>query len=595
MKKLCLIACLLLTFLVSGTAQISWQWAHAGGSAGPLMTGTMDLDVCDITTDKWGNMYVVADMYTLDMYIANQTFPGFGDPDALQTCIACFGCDGTLKWYKMLIGSSSQAISIKTDTVGGVYVAGAEYISAAAGGGGPDSGYIMNATTTDTVIAPINGHIGTGDLYRTMYLLKLDTGGAFNWYRWIEPDTTTMFATNESGIYDMNVDPSGNAYLLCMLKPGLYGGTFVAPDSVVYAPYILKYDPTGVCTGGFRLPITSVNYQAKLHMTRDSKRNRFYLDGYSGDTAGDTAWIGGVMISGVYLACFNDTGGMLWMAHDSMTGPVASVQDRVALDRYGNIYMTGGSQWGVYFNGTEFTGGGAFAIKLDTNGHNVWVSQCANNDAVEGYGIAVSNDTVAVVGMYSTNFMTWGADTIGGFAPYQTFVCRLDANTGAGIYLDTVRTDGNLCLPASGGGFVFGSNGSIAADPFGNFYTGGMFTSQIFLAGDTLTNIGSYSNWWVAKLGTGNCSVPVFELGSTTLHTGSISVFPNPSYGELNIDGAALGSVVEVFNAQGQIVYSGTIGSTLQTLRLNHLNPACYYLRISDPSGNRSTKTFVLQ
>ncbi len=560
------------------------------------MPGTQSQDVGDITTDKWGNAYVIADMYTLDVYIANQTFPGFGYSDAEQTCIACFGCDGSLKWYKMVIGSYAQAIAIKTDTLGDVYVSGAEYISAAAGGGGPDTGYVMNATIIDTVIAPINGSMSTNLLYRTMYLLKLDTGGNFKWFRFPEPDTTTVWASNQSGIYDMSVDPSGNVSLLCMLKPGIYGNSYVVPDSVIYAPYILKYDPNGNCTGGFQLPITSKNYHAHLHMESDSRRGRFYLDGYSGDNAGDTAWLGGVMISGVYLACFNDSGIMLWIAHDSMTGPISTVQDRVTLDRYGNIYMAGGCQWGLYFNGTEFTGGGAFVVKLDTNGHNVWVSQCANNDAVSGYGIAVANDTVGVAGWYSTNFMTWGADTIGAASnPNQTFVCRLNAVTGAGIYLDTVATDGHLCLPASGGGAVFGSNGSIAADRFGNFYTGGMFSSNIYLAGDTLTNIGDYSNWWVTKLGTTNCSVPVFELSTPIQNLCNVSVYPNPSFGELTVAGAEPGTIANITNLQGQLVFSGILGSSTQNLNLKNLQPGCYFLQLTDKSGNRLNKKFILQ
>ncbi len=588
MKKIAILLFLILFFLNYSHGQVTWQWVHAGGSSGPLLSGTADQDIEDITTDKWGNVYVISNIYTMDDYIADQHFPGFGNPDAGETCIACFRCDGTLKWYKMVIGSEATAIAIKTDTLGGVYITGAEYISAAAGGGGPDSGYIMNATRRDTVLAPANGSIRTRTLYRSIYLLKLDTGGNFTWFRWPEPDTTTILNTEQSGIYDMDVDPSGNIYLLTMLKPGLYGNIFVAPDSIPYGPYILKYDRTGNCTGGFTLPIRGKNYDFTLHMKRDYKRDRFYLDGYSGGTAGDTAWLGGEMISGMYLACFNDTGSMLWMAHDSMTGPIGTVEDRVALDRFGNIYMTGACQWGLYFNGTEFTGGGAFAVKLDTNGHNIWVSQCENLDAVQGYGIAVTGDIVGVSGWYSTHSMTWGGpDTIGGFAPYQTFVCRLNANTGAGIFLDTIKTDGGYCLPGSSG------NGSIASDPFGNFYAAGMFLSQIIMTGDTQANIGSYSNWWIAKLGTTNCEYPISLLSPEIQHPRSVTIFPNPSYGELTIKDAESGSVIQIYNLQGQIVYCGRILSISENISLANLRPGSYFLQITDMSGSRVNKTIT--
>ncbi len=590
MKKTAILCTLFLSLFLHSHAQVSWQWAHAGGSAGPLLSGTEDQDIEDITTDKWGNVYVISDIYTLDVYVDTASFPGFGSPNARETCIACFRCDGSLKWYKMIIGSDAEAEGIRADTMGGVYVTGSEYVSAGAGDGGPNSGYIMNATTIDTVFAAVDGSIGGGTKYRAQYVAKLDTGGSFKWFRWIEPDTTTIWASYQSRVYEMSADPSGDLFIFCMLKPGIYGNTYVVPDSVPYGPYILKYDRDGNCTGGIALPITSKHYDAWLMMERDSKRNRFYFDGYSGGTAGDTAWLGGEMISGTFLACFNDTGGMLWMAHDSMTGPIATVQNRVALDRFGNVYMTGWSEWGLYFNGTEFTGGGAFLVKVDTDGHNVWVSQCANNDAVQGYGVAISNDTVAVSGMYSTNFMTWGADTIGAASiPYQTFVCRLDANTGAGIFLDTIKTDGGQCFPGHMG------IGSITADQFGNFYVGGMFLGSIYTAGDTLMNRGAYSNWWVAKLGTANCETPVIELETKAQRLADVMVFPNPSFGDITIKGAEAGTIIQVLNMHGQLVYSGIATDNTTTCQLPKLPAGCYLLRLADGVGNRESRMFVLE
>ena len=602
MNKCILLFAVFIFSVSTSYAQSSWQWGKRGGTPEYMIGYGPSEDINDITTDKWGNIYVVASVAAFDISIGSEpvTIP-LSYSTVPDICIASYKCDGTLRWFKMIVASQdNEGFAVKTDTLGGVYVIGRMIITF---GSSPNKGYIQNNTVTDTVIAPFSGN-------KTMFLMKLDTGGAYKWLRMPEPDTLTPVSTI-SGFIDMDVDEDGNIYSLCELKPGAYAdGSFVAKDTAGWniwnndGEYVLKYNKDGVFQGGFHLPIGKVGTDgAVTFIKRDAKRHRFYVSGGSiGFSSSDTLFVGGTSVYSMYVACFSDAGELLWLKHDNpIPDNFGFPKNRPALDRKGNVYIAGMCDSGFNFNGSPFPNslGGteeSFLVKLDTNGNNVWATNGSNNDVSSAVGVAVSEDTVAVFGYESCTEFSWGTYTIGGTF-LRSYLARFNVNTGNVIGIDTINHDPlNNCQPGSGGGFLIGTTGTVGADRFGNFYCGGSFSSRIYVAGDTITTVGGDTDWFIAKFGTNNCSVPISSLATTNSAThDNVTIYPNPVMNDLIVENAETGSSVRIFNVLGQLAYAGMVCETKQVISMKELLPGNYILEIIDLGGNRVNKIMVKQ
>jgi len=416
-SKLLLIAALFLAF-TTANAQSSWQWGKRGGIADTYSGGGLDEGVVDITTDPAGNVYVLSAVMQTSLNVDGHSIAGYGYYDVL---ISSFKCDGTYRWSKD-IGSTDddEAIAIGTDTLGGVYVTGTLICDA------------------------LNIHISTDTSWfarslKEWFIVKYDTAGNYKWFKMPEPDTLTYyFGFSPSAAFDMDVDKGGNSYSVCVLTPGAYsGGAFVATDTAGWnvwdgqGVYLMKFNSSGIFQSGAHLPFRFVGAGGlQFFIRHDNNRHVNYITGNSGSTSGDSLFIGGRYVYAMYLACFDDAGHLLWLKQDAAnSGYAGSPYNRPALDNYGNIYLTGACTSGFNFNGSTFNnlfgGETSFIIKLYTNGNNVWAANGSNTDVSSGYGIAVSADTVSVLGFYSAPELIWGTDTVRETVGemYKLFLC----------------------------------------------------------------------------------------------------------------------------------------------------------------------------
>jgi hypothetical protein len=230
-------------------------------------------------------------------------------------------------------------------------------------------------------------------------------------------------------------------------------------------------------------------------------------------------------------------------------------------------------------------------IKMDTAGHNVWVQHSDNSGTVNASQVAICGDTVGVFGMYATQMMAWGTDTL--TRPmncgYRAYFTRLKAGTGAIIAVDSLWGPcGTYVNPTTGGGMAGGGTGAIASDPFGNFYMGGNFNYQMAAGADTLVNIGGDYNWYVCKFGTANCTQPigtaVHQLANSAGH--DLIVYPNPSQGSFTFSStAALGRLC-VYNLLGDCVYTKLENGTHVTVDLAAQPKGIYLYALQDDLGN---------
>jgi hypothetical protein len=72
-----------------------------------------------------------------------------------------------------------------------------------------------------------------------------------------------------------------------------------------------------------------------------------------------------------------------------------------------------------------------------------------------------------------------------------------------------------------------------------------------------------------------------------------VTVYPNPSEGEFSIAGLEAGQMVSIFDAQGKLVYSNKVTSSVQRLEVKGLSAGTYTLR-SMKSGKEGSLTLIV-
>lgn len=576
MKKISLLFALALAPTILSFAQPSWQWAKQGGSGEAALTLGRDESVSDMAVDKRGNLYVLSYVNKTSLAVDGHAVTGYGAMDIL---ISSFTCNGTLRWTKD-IGTSDMDVplSIQADTIDGVYITGAL------------APYLTANVSTDTSWTSFG--------YQRSFVAKFDTNGTYKWLRMPETDTAGIYTINNSWINDMDVDGSGNVNLLCLLSPGAHvSGAFIVTTK---GYYVLQYNTYGGFVRGYKLDITPGGYAARLIMKRDHRKGRTYVTGEG--IIGGTISMGSTPVAhAAFIAAFGSTGSLLWEREDK-TSPVGLGYGfkRPVLDNDGNIYLAGNfmDMGGIAdtFNGVIVTNfNSPLAVKLDTNGNNLWMKVSSTNAASTPSAIALNGNELGMIGQYPGKLKWPGyADSLNHAVGTREdiFIARFNATTGAVLGMDSAASS----FGASE--FAHADNGPykvMVADKYGNFYLGGNFSVDMFYeCGDTLRMVGGYTDFFVAKYGTANCSAAIATLGAAQeAMVAEVRVYPNPVNDELVVEYAGEGAVIKLFTIMGQEVYSSVAVGSRHSVDMGRLSPGSYLLQVVAASGERTSRVVV--
>jgi len=563
-----LLTALLITITLNSEAQ-SWQWGKRGGSLGNLTTNDA---VIDMATDQNGNVYVVAKTAKYGpTEVDGHTGIGVND----RISVSSFSCNGEFRWMKSF-GSSSGAgaVALKADTLGGVYVAGYMTSNISSFGG---LGYF----DADSLLP---------GLYKTMYVIKYDTVGTFQWLKMPQPDTFGLTSGTYSNIYDMDASLNGDLYLYALLTPGLYdGGAFTVADTGMY---VWKMNSNGVFQSLARLDVTVSgtpfnNYGygnfRYSHFKRDHHSGRYYLGGVRFADFG-TLTIGSTSIdSNVgYVAAFDSNGNALWTKQQDSTGHNMAIEARPAIDQYGNVYISGGAAPGASFMGHVFANSfGAHAIPLvvalDSNGNMNWITSGETKSLTSVTASVLSNNTIALSGGYY--YLKWQGMTLS--APVNRafiYLSRFNAYTGNIVGLDSLATNE-----------LNNSTTAMAADKNGNLFVGGSFKSQIYIGPDTLYKTGGPYDWFVAKFGSANCNCTIPNPNFTFTTSGSTASFSytgSTDYTSISWD---FGDGTSAATPNPSHTFTDTGSHTVCVTVANDCGSNLYCLEVAGATGIEST------
>jgi uncharacterized delta-60 repeat protein len=389
MKTLITLTIVFLTLSTTLNAQVSQVWASRYNFAAST-------DNCRaMTVDASGNVYVTG---------ASRSGGVYTEDIATNK----YNSSGTLIWSKRFVGTGygeDIGNAIAVDGSGNVYVTGRTWTGTAmnndivtikynllgdslwvkkynGAGSNHDEGFSVavdaagNVYVTGTSYGTMSGH----GLFQDYITVKYNSAGVQLWANsYNGPGTDNDYA------YSVAIDGTGNVYIT-----GVSGGGSTGSGSTYDDYATIKYNSAGVFQWVARytgMGSTGIDfaYQLKLDVS-----GNVYVTGKSHGTTSDYD----------YATIKYSTGGtLMWVSRYNGPGNSADEAYALAVDRTGNVYVTGKS-----YGGTS-TMHDIATVKYNSLGVQQWASRFNGTSSANDEGKAITVDTssnIYVTG-YSTN------------------------------------------------------------------------------------------------------------------------------------------------------------------------------------------------
>lgn len=556
-KSVTVIICLLSCFAHCQ----SWQWGKRGGSIDQLNTNG-DLrqeEVYAIVTDSQKNIYTLSNVGINNLNIDGNVKTNFGDATTLtDVALSSFSCDGTYRWSKIIGGGGyDQVPSLQIDAQDNVYIAGT-FATCEWNTSYPpriDNDFILLQNPKDCSLS---------------FIAKYSSSGSLLWIK--RPQQNTSSET--SAIVGMSADSLGNSYTLAYLGAGSYCGGALIVTGTDYKYYILKYDTNG----------NFINYQyldmqltVSIQFSRNPFNGYYYFSGMR-DSASDTAVIAGQSAThAAFLWCFTDLGQLQWLKESSSTTLYSTIfWYNFAFDPQNNIYIGGNILGGNYetFLGvspSQFNNP-PFLMKLNPTADSVLWSTYPNRPALQRGAIVLNGNEVGLTSCGITNPYTWGTQSL----------TVSNISTGFEVVFGRFNKDTGACMGLSR---IVGDTGyddigtALAVDRSGDYILGGGVGHQLTFTTNTITNIGSQSDFFVAKYSTSVCS-----LSNDDFKEQGMELAPNPVENSVKIN-TNENLEYSLYNTLGAPIKQGKINEQENTIDCSHLAQGTYLLQTTNQEG----------
>ena len=189
----------------------------------------------------------------------------------------------------------------------------------------------------------------------------------------------------------------------------------------------------------------------------------------------------------LFVAKLDPVGNWLWAT--GAGGEFNDVGNSVALDGFGNIYLTGMIEGSAAFGALTLNSSGLndiFAAKLDANGNWLWAVRAGGLWYDKGNDLALDGSGNAWLTGEFQDTASFGALTLNSSGESDIFAAKVDP-------------DGNWLWAARAGGTEADSSRGIAIDGAGNAWLTGHFTGSAAFGALTLNSSGS-EDVFAAKL-----------------------------------------------------------------------------------------------
>ena len=308
---------------------------------------------------------------------------------------------------------------------------------------------------------------GTTDLF----VAKYDSAGQLLWVRSAGGSLADI-------AYAIAADAVGNVYVTGWLGGDAdFGGVMLT--NVVADLFIAKYDNAGNLLWVTKAGGASSDQGSGLAL--DAAGNVFLTGRFNSTASFGTNTVVSAGGSDIFVAKYDGNGNALWARKAG--GGSDDEGNGVAVDRHGNVYVTGYFAASATFGTNAITGSSqeVFVAKYDGDGNLAWVAKAGGTNADYGRAISVDPDGNAyVTGEFigTASFGNVSLTALGTFSAPDVFVAKYD---GAG----------NVLWAARAGGTSADYGRGISVDSGGNAYVVGDFVGTA-----TFGNTNGYSSSW---------------------------------------------------------------------------------------------------
>ena len=559
----------------------SWQWGKRGGSLDQISNEWQYEQTYFLTTDSqkniYGLSYVGATGLTIDGNVKTN-FDGnsFGPVDI---ALFSFSCNGTYRWSKIIGGNGALETvnEVCVDAQDNVYIAGR-------------LGYCGDPNYPPRIDDDVVISQNPMDC-RPMFIAKYNTNGVLQWIKQPQPLGTPQNELSTTSSSALLMDNAGNLNWIVLLGPGVYAdGAFVNNQPGVNV-FILKYDTNGNYIGNTPLDIQLGGGYNTIKFYYNPFNGFYYFLGEKSDNTA-TAAVGGTTINQfVFIACFNAQGVFQWVREDTFPDVGYLFIYNLAFDPQNNIYIGGliaGFNFGSFlgFSVSEQIIPG-FVMKTNPDASQLLWSSYNNRGSENRGAIVLNGNELAYTSYCSTTDFTWGnqvlnASNINNNEGTEVLLARFNKDTGACIGLTKVP-----------GSLGFNDHGAaLTVDASGDYILGGYMGGSLFFNNNQqITNIGSQSDFFVAKYATQACQ----PLSIVDQDEKTIKLYPNPTRDRVTFDNSQAGIArVSVYNYLGQEVLSPIDCTSLPevTIDMSGLSKGMYFLRL-EGAGDSSIEKVI--
>jgi len=284
---------------------------------------------------------------------------------------------------------------------------------------------------------------------------------------------------------DIAIDSSGNSYVTgCFYGTASFGSTNLTSsgqDDI----FVAKLDSSGNWLWAKKAG--GAYYDYGLGIATDSSGNSYVTGCFYGTASFGSTNLTSSGQDDIFVAKLDSSGNWLWTKQAGGTNYDGGYS--IAIDSYGNSYVTGYFRGTASFGSTTLTSSGEsdiFVAKLDSSGNWLWAKKAGGTDYDYGYGIAIDSS--------GNSYVTGYFQGIASFGPYYK-----TTSGGSDIFVTKLDGDGNWLWAKKAGGAYYDYGYSIATDSSGNCYVTGYFKETASFGDINLTSSESY-DIFVAKL-----------------------------------------------------------------------------------------------
>lgn len=500
------------------------QWVRKGGVNTNVVPESM-------ATDSAGNSYVTG--WTHGAVFGSYTVTatnGFTD-----IFIVKYDSSGNCLWAKGAGGNGNDfGYGIAFDKQGNCYV----------------TGEISSSTATFDSIT-VNGY-GQADIF----IAKYDTGGNCVWAK-------SMGGSFDDISYGISVDNTGNIYMTGRASSGFnLGGCTIFNGGIILAQFS---SATGNCIWAKSFG-TSGN--SGNDIATDSSGNSYVTGYFQGTITMDTYTLTSNGQFDFFIAKYNNIGTCLWVK--TAGGTSSDAGNAIAIDKYGNSYVTGYYYPSINFLCNSFTntssGYEIFTAQYDNNGNCNWADRgkylATSGNGGWGTDIAVDADCNSYITGYIEQKFTFCTDTIISKGNRDIFIAKYSKWGG--------------CLGALRIGGTYEDQGhNLGLDALGDIYISGEFKGLVTFGTYSLNTSTSSANMYIAKLDIDNF-LPTEVVSNDVVS--AINIYPNPFSAETIVE--VIGSEFILYDIYGREVQRLPVTGNRLLISRGNLVAGIYFYRV---------------